>query len=442
MREHVIPGAEYDSAARDTAARCQFDTRTDILQDVQAHLHDPNLATRMIWIHGSLGVGKSAIMQTLAEAESSRASTFTTLFFSRPNERDDPKKVFPTLAYGLAALNSEYRGYIGEKLQHDPTFLAKTMDEQFQRLFVTPFVENRISFGSQPWFVFLDGLDECRGEKEQCKIVNLIRDSVLHYATVTPFIWIIASRPEAHLKPSFSKVNTHIGTFWELEVSIDSVESSRDVRRYLRAQFLDIRENYGHALPHPWPSERDFSTIARASSGLFVFASTLIGYLLGGDPASRLEHILHVIMKLSSQTFDIRRHPFLMLDLLYLQIMEDIPKEILPITKRLLGFYLVEALLTVDRKPLPLLVAGNTLELDQHKTYAALRKLHSVLACPPPDETEHQPLRFYHASFLDFLSDASRSQGYHIDVSQEITHLWRCHARILQQYGIKCCKSL
>ncbi len=38
-------------------------------------------------------VGKSAFMQTLDEAEASQGVIFTTLFLSRPNERDDPKKV-------------------------------------------------------------------------------------------------------------------------------------------------------------------------------------------------------------------------------------------------------------------------------------------------------------------------------------------------------------
>lgn len=435
MLEYVIPGVEYDSSARDTPPRCHPGTRTRILKEVQDRVHDSNLATRMIWIHGAAGVGKSAIMQTLAEAESSSQTTFTTLFFSRPNERDDPKKAFTSLAYRFAVLNSEYQNYIGERLQDEPTFLGKSMEEQFRRLFITPFLENRVSFGSQRWVVFLDGLDECRGEREQCRIVDLITDSVLCHWTSTPFIWVIASRPEAHLKISFTKAKNNLESFWELEVPIDSDESSQDVERYLHAQFSKICENYPDSVPPLWPSEGDFLTLAQTSSGLFVFASTLVAYLLDGDPVFRLKHILVLIERTRAHpSFHLRQNPFQMLDLLYTQIMSDVPKEVLSTTMHLLGFYLLETILNLQKTPPSLLVTSNVLGLEQHATYAALRKLHSVLECPPPQKAARRPLRFLHASFSDFLRDQSRSQEYSVDLSLLATNVWLRYSTILCNY--------
>lgn len=436
MRQSIIPGATYDASSRDTPPRCHPGTRTQILEEVQTRIHDPSGLTRIVWINGPAGVGKSAIMQTLAEAESSLDTTFTTLFLSRPNERDDPQKVFTSLAYGFLMLNLEYQEYIGEKLRHDPTFLTKSMDTQFLRLFITPFLKNYVNIGSQRWIVFLDGLDECHGAREQSRIVELICNSVLHHSTTNPFIWIIASRPEAHLKQSFMKVKKSIGSYWELEVPVDSDRSSRDVEHYLHAQFSAIRANYPESVPPLWPSERDFLTLARASSGLFALATTLIGYLSRGDPVSRLKHILDMIEKSRNQTVNIQQRPFHMLDLLFTQILSEVPYMLLSPCQHLLGYYLLEAAGAFDRKPIPLLVASNTLELDQPTTYAALSKLESVLTCPPPDEAEHQPIRFHHASFSDFLTDASRSREYHIDLSQEVTHLWRLQTKILRQYGI------
>ncbi len=441
MRQYVIPGAEYDSSSRDFPPRCHPGTRSQILEDVQARIHDRSRATRMIWINGPAGVGKSAIMQTLTEAESSLDSTFTTLFLSRPNERDDPRKVFTTLAYGLVTLNSEYHDYVGESLLHDPTFLAGSMDEQFLNLFVTPFLEKRIDFVSQRWVVFLDGLDECQGEREQCRIVELIRNSLAHNVGSPPFTWIIASRPEVHLKHSFMKAGKDLGSFWELEVPVDSDRSSRDVEHYLHAQFSMIRQNHPDSVPSFWPSERDFLTLARASSGLFVYASTLIRYLSRNDPVSHLKRILDIIEKSRNQPVNVQQSPFYMLDLLFTQVMSQVSSQLFTSCQHLLGFYLLEAALAFDRKPVPLLIASNSLELDQKTTYAALQELHSVLTCPPPEEAEYQPIRFLHASFSDFLSDPSRSQACHIDLSQEVTHLWRCQTRILRQYGSTRSKS-
>lgn len=446
MLPYIIPGATYDSDSRDSPPQCHPGTRTQILENVRARVHDSAMGTRMVWIYGPAGVGKSAIMQTLAEAEASRRTIFTTLFFSRPNERNDPKKIFPTLAYGLAVLNLEYRRYIEERLAHDPTFLAKSIDEQFQRLFVTPFIEHHINFSSQRWVVFLDGLDECRGEREQGRIVNLIRNSVLRRAmSTTPFIWVIASRPEAHLKVHFKRVKIDVAGFWKLEVPMDSVQSSQDVELYLHEKFSEIREQRPDSVPHLWPSETDFLTLSRASTGLFVFASTLVTYLLSGNPVSRLKYVLTLIEKSKDQVNNLPQNPFSMLDLLYTQILSDIPPEDLPVTIKLLGLYLVEAALGLPGRPASLLIASNILGLEQHVAYAALRKLHSVLACPTPHKAHNQPIKFLHASFSDFLRDPSRSGGYHINLSRGATEFWWCCTRVLRQHkvnGRKCSYSL
>ncbi len=445
MVKHTIPGAQYDSSARDPPPQCHPGTRIKILRDIQTRVHDLNLAARLVWVCGPAGVGKSAIMQTLAEAEASRGAAFTTLFFSRPNERDDPKKVFTTLAYGLAVHSSEYQRYIGERLIRDPMFLEKTLDEQFQQLFVTPFLtpfaEDCRNFGSQRWVVFMDGLDECRGEAEQRRIVDLIRNSLLHRAASTPFTWIIASRPEAHLKIQFAKVRADVGSFWKLEVPIDSNDSQRDVERYLHVQLSKMRSSRPDSIPPLWPSETDFSKISKASSGLFVFASTLIAYLLGGDPVSRFKHVISLINAANTMV-EPKRNPFLMLDLLYTQIMSGIPEEILSTTKLLLGFYLLRVFPGNGNgkdKDWDFLTASNILGLGQYEAYAALDKLHSVIGCPPPQKAEERPIRFLHASFSDFLLDSSRSEDYFIELAAEATRVWHCCTEILRQYETHNC---
>lgn len=310
------------------------------------------------------------------------------------------------------------------------------MSEQFRHLFVTPFLtpftKNHIKFDSRRWIIFLDGLDECRGEGEQRRIVDLIRNSVLHCALSSPFIWVIASRPEVHLKTQFARSKTDIGEYWELEVPVDSKESLRDVERYLHAQFSNMREKDPDSIPLLWPSESDFLKVAEVSSGLFVFASTLMAYLLQGDPVSRLKQVISLIKTARTRTATPPHNPFQILDLLYTQIMSDVPEEILSTTKLLLRFFLLPNSLGAC----PLAASSNILALEQHETYAALRNLHSVLDCPTPQNAGVQKVRFFHTSFADFLLDPSRSHIYFIDTKEEMSKIWQCCTKLLPGFEL------
>lgn len=448
MIEHIIRGAEFDSDERDDPPRCHPHTRTSFLEQLQSYIHDTTLGARFIWLVGPAGVGKSAIMQTLAEVECPLSTvTCSTLFFSRPNKRDDPKKVFTTLAYGFAVADPEYRHYLGEKLAVDPRFLARSIEEQFKRLFITPFATKHLTVDSRRWVVILDGLDECNGEKEQCRIVDLIRESVTHQSHTTPLIWIVASRPEAHLQVPFAQVAEEVASFRKLEVPINSEEALRSVEVYLRTEFTKIRRNYSDVVPSLWPSENDFLQLTIASSGLFVFASTLVSYTCEEDPVARLEHILFLISQGSAtqpnnSNDTPKKNPFEALDVLYTKIVSDIPLDSLPTAKTILAFYLLGDITTGSQTwgngSANLLLVCNILGIKQHTAYAALRKLHSVLDTPAAKDAHDKAVVFLHASFPDFLTDRSRSKSYYIDLNQELEKIWRCHVRILKDVPSQC----
>ncbi|KAF9443787.1 hypothetical protein P691DRAFT_383962 [Macrolepiota fuliginosa MF-IS2] len=429
MSPYTIPGAGIYSSMRDLPAKCHPGTRTHILADIRNRIDS---GTRMIWIHGPAGVGKSAIMQTVAKAMSSQAPC-AGLFLSRYGDppRNDSKKVFTTLAYSLAVDNRNYRQYIEEKLSNDPAFLEKSISEQFMDLFLTPFIEHRVDAGPQRWVVLLDGLDESKNENnDQCMIVNLIRDSILDHAGTVPFIWIIASRPEAHLMSALMKAKQNFrdrpAEFFERTIPVESDAAAQDIERYLHAEFAKIREMHPDSLPKPistWPSAGDFLKVAEASSGLFVLASTMMKYISVDRPASRLKLIVGLIDR---STLHPTGTPFSSLDITYTQIVSEIPKGLLPVTNSLLSYFHL-----IGREGL--IGACNVLGLSQDEAYDALRQLHSVLTYPPPDIAEDNGVEFFHASFPDFLFSPSRSQNYYVDLNQELTHIWWCYVRILKE---------
>jgi hypothetical protein len=426
---HVTIEAEFDSSDRENAPKCHPGTRTRFLEELKARIF---LGTRITWLYGPAGVGKSAIMQTLAETLAPSIICLS-FFFSRPNSRDDTKKVFPTLAYRLAITNPVYRRYLEENLAIDPDFLAKTVKQQFMRLFVDPIANKRIDNITR-CVVFLDGLDEANGSSAQCRILDLIQGFVESDRTCSiPIFWVIASRPEPHLRTFFSRIEGKIpDDFWKLEVPIDSDESAREVEAYIRAAFKKIQEDFSDVVPARWPPEAALLKVATTSSGLFVFASTCMAYIGDQNPVRRLSHVVGLIDHYREESHNVRpnltRNPFDLLDILYRTVMDSIPADSLPTTRSILGFYLLDEEMTGNP---PLIIACKVLGYDQSEAHAALRGLHSVLRFPPQGDPKIH-VSFLHASFSDFLRDESRSGKHWIDMSEEIRRVWRCYVQVFR----------
>lgn len=358
------------------------------------------------------------------------------MFFSRPNDRDDPDKVMPTLAYQLVINVPGYRSYIVEQINADPLIFNKNIREQFQKFIVEPLAIKKIHNAGQVRSMMLDGLDECRGEDAQCTIIQLISDFVLQHPSV-PLVWIISSRPEDRLKQQFARSNI-APSHWQLHVPIDDEEGKADVQFFLRSSFKEIREQYPDATSCDWPSEEDISLIIKAASGLFIFASTVIRFVADpgiSDPVSQLEIILSII---SSTTTPLEENPFATLDALYARIVSNIHPSTVPTVHRLLAHLLLRGDTLNIANPrvnhsYSLLVVSNILELKRNVVYSALRRLHSVLHIPPQSLAHEQHIRFLHASFSDYLKDKRRSGGFAIDLTEMNTYLWRCYHRIKMQ---------
>lgn len=172
---------------------------------------------------------------------------------------------------------------------------------------------------------------------------------------------------------------------------IDSEEALQSMELYLRTELAKIQRAYSDMAPTIWPSENDFLRLVEASSWLFIFSSMLIDYIGKEDLVSRLKHI---VFRIGQSALDHRdpshdvkkKNPFCALDLLYTTIMSDISVDSLPITKTILGFYLLGDV--VARGHLNLVLVCNILGIERHEAYAALRKLSSVLIFPSSEEAQ------------------------------------------------------
>jgi hypothetical protein len=427
-----MEGAEHDSWQRDPPPRCHPDTRASILQRANEWIDDPRREKKVLWVRGPAGVGKSAIVQTLAELLSPSGRLGATIFFSRPNGRSNSQKVFPTLAYQLATRDASYKAYINDLMITDSRPLElKAMKEQFQLLIVEPFVRRGLRKGQGDMLITIDGLDECDGdpipdnltpiqhrgrsiEEVQREIIRLISAFVQSHPSI-PLIWIIASRPETHLKAIFFADGVKDGHIEE-DIPIDSTEACEDVEKFLHSSFTTIRENFpDHIQQMPWPSHNIFLQIAKAAKGLFAFAQVVIRFIEDprvGNPVAQLEYVLAAIAKLHKSQQS--THPLSALDAIYTAILDKVPHDVFHNTKCLLQIVLHCHRRTIKVSDFTFHNMCNYAQISIPAAVTALRHLHSVVHFPQVKDIGASRPRLYHASFGDYLEDSSRSHTYAI----------------------------
>ncbi|KAF9440574.1 hypothetical protein P691DRAFT_780053, partial [Macrolepiota fuliginosa MF-IS2] len=413
LLKEIIRGAQYDSSARDPPPECHPGTRVKILERMRTWFFHMDPQKAFLWIYGPAGVGKSAVVQTFAEALAAANRLGATLFFSRPNDRSDPKRVFITIAYQLAVRIPSYRTFVIEQIALDPELLEKGMREQFKIFIVAPFVHRRIGQGREALGILLDGLDECEGQGPQCDIIRLISDFVHGYPDV-PLIWVISSRPEPHICSTFEE-DTVMINHWHEYIPVDSTEACQDVELFLTKRFEKIRSRFRYVSPY-WPSETQRLKLTHTSSGLFIFAEVatrFIGDEDHADPESRLELVLSVID--NSEVKEPVDQLFATLDALYSHILLSVPQRSWPTAKLVLGHILCRKNLPEYVEMKDLKAFSKVYNIELNTIYASLHKLHSVLVIPPPEGTEWASVTFIHASFADYLGDSTRSGSYFID---------------------------
>ncbi|KAF5349184.1 hypothetical protein D9756_009378 [Leucocoprinus leucothites] len=408
-----MPGAMLHAQERDYAPKCNKDTRQSLRGRIVKWGRDDKEARRLLWLSGPAAVGKSAVAQTVAEQLEAEGLLGGVFFFSRPNNRSDPNAVIPTLVYQLALRLPEYRRIVTQRLIKDPLILNQSRLSQFKKLIINPFLALE---SHPPLLIVLDGLDECSNRDAQCEFVKIIS----HYAWFSKKLqlrWLICSRPEPDLKVEFSTRKCKAICLQE-KLEVDDSEAKMDARRILNKGFAEIRQRYPDQLTKDWPAEDTVCLIADRASGHLGFVSFLVRFI--GDkhydnPSGQLDACLRFLKRNAHDPEDL--NPLRSLDLLYTQILSDIPASILPITQRILGLFIFNG-----SPELTVTTHANFLGLGQASFYSALQRLHSVIIIPPASEAGTKPIQLYHASFSDYLKDPARSgtfalneDGVHLD---------------------------
>jgi hypothetical protein len=380
----------------------------------------------LVWVYGHAGVGKSAIMQTLADKLAESLHLGASVFISRPTGRNSSRQLFLTVGYQLAEHIKDYCTYIAEKLARNPGLVDKEMEEQFRIFIVEPFGARKIGASAKPWAVLLDGLDELDEHESQTEIIRLVATFVLEYPDA-PLRWAIASRSEPHIVDRFDGEDI-VHARWKMDVPVDL----EDVEYFLRDNLEGIRKKFPRTAPKEWPSEAQIWELVQRASGHFMFAKAVIRFIENpqyADPATRLNQVLSA---LDGPAAISDAHPLAALDALYASILSMIPHDVWPTTKRVLGallyrYWRVDQLNTLG-------MVSIVLGLDLNTVYASVNGCYSFMELSDPEDVYTGRTFFYHASFGDFLRDPARSQNFCISMGDVEEDIFKSALNVWQKF--------
>ncbi|KAG0700754.1 hypothetical protein DFH29DRAFT_853368, partial [Suillus ampliporus] len=210
LSQVAVKGAEYDSRERQPHPKCLHGTRVDLLSHIHTLL-DKREKSQLIWLHGTAGVGKSAVAFTVAErmrdlkaredtnVEKRLAGTF---FFSRKHtERSTTGYFFATLVYQLASNFPSVRLDVKRAIHDNPSLLDpnKSLRDQMEALFLQPLrkLQSRLR-GCPPLTFVVDALDECTSEAELADLILLLARALREPDLPVTHI-LLTSRSESHI---------------------------------------------------------------------------------------------------------------------------------------------------------------------------------------------------------------------------------------------------
>ena len=400
----VACGAAYDAAERRPHPRCHPGTRIPTLTAIDEWVDTG--ATRVCWLHGPAGSGKSAIAQTVCEKYAEKGLLAASFFFSRSSAiRNAMQYLFPTILAQIVVSFPRMRDELQKKIKKDP-FIA-SRDVGVVRLLVEMFSSSEIPIFS-PYLVVIDGLDECTGNDNQRLILKYIHE-LIHIHRL-PLRFLVVSRPEPQIRQAFEHTGTMATTATCISLYGD-YETREDVLKFLESEFLRIYNSDKHAdtmrfVPKPWPPPRVLHQLAEKSDGYFIYASTVVKYIDEEyfSPLDRLEEVMGIGRGARGSG---ELSPFAELDKLYIQVLSSCRRP--ELLKQILGFAFISV-------PPNITTIEQIFLLRPGEALLVCRGLQSIITF----NSGHYFSTFYlvHASLRDFLLDETRSGMYYLNMDR------------------------
>ena len=378
-----------------------------MLNEIEAWAKD-FIQSPVFWLNGLAGTGKSTIAQTVSERIFADGQLGASFFCSRDFEdRSNLHFIFPTLAFQLAHKFPRFRSVLVPLLQLDPDVAHESLYRQMEKLIIEPLELADIST-----VIVIDALDECKDEEPSSAILSVLGRLVERIPEVK---FLITGRPEPRIRAGFRlPILVDLASVFILH-DVDPPLINSDIRLFLKHELSELaqRRQLGR-----WPSGEQIDLLCNRAAG-FVCAVATVKFL---DSNTYLpEQRLDVIVKLPECTAPEGKTRFntkTTLDSLYTSILQTAFSEGDPEVYSRVRSIIGAVVLLVN--PLPPSAIATLVSLDPREIVLFLTPVQSLLTL---GEDSTQPVKPFHKSFPDFITDSSRCTDPRFHISPRNLHL-------------------
>ena len=411
LRRSLEPAklAHVTSHRVDALPSCHPGTRVIVSLDIMDWILDQDSQTsRIFWLNGMAGTGKTTIAKSIALWALSKGLLGASFFFSQRAQEEALRTasvVIPTLACQLSMFNDELEARICEAVEKQSTIANENFHTQAECLLTDIFNSSTSTGPTNMPLIVLDAFDECSNSNRQAnqllqELVKAINNHKL------PLKLLITSRPENHIRQS-------LGFLKEGQLILHNIEEKiikEDIRLYLTETFRRTGERFSLALD--WVSDKELDILTKRSGNLFVYASTVIRFVNSehsADPREQLRRILQTSNSPKSAYSELDRLYKEVLITLFDQMKDD--DETATEFRNLLGF------LCLARDSVSPQLLDRLLGWNNGTSLARLIHLAAVIVAPSDNEGD---IIIYHPSFPEFITDANRcpERMLHIDTPE------------------------
>ncbi|KAF5317671.1 hypothetical protein D9619_012514 [Psilocybe cf. subviscida] len=389
-------------------AKCHPGTREEVVTIVERWMDDPDGLSRIMWLNGPAGAGKTAIMRTIADRSKDRGAHTANFFFSREDTtRNHVQPVVVTLLYQISQLFPSAHDAVATVPYSDPLILEASIRQQFNQLLHPLFdvIQKSSSTGTRIVLI-IDAFDECDIDAEHNQAQLLYALDRLVTQENSSVLVLVSSRLEAHIQMAFHRLSSRVQS-----ISLDGQYSpDKDIRRFVTAEFRKIKSSHpsAHLLTHDWPAISDIESIVTRSAGQFLYAATVMRFLANSSIVP--SHSLGEILAISPLT---PNSPFAHLDALYVHILSMMGDH--EATRDILSAWeFHERHFNYAEKYTATTIQRFLRHYNPGYTDEFFESWLSDLAAIVQDC--NGKLVFYHASLSEFLRDKSRSNEFYIDL--------------------------
>ena len=329
-------------------------------------------------------------------------------FCSRDFEdRRNLQFIFPTIAVQLARKYAGFRSILVPLVQSDPGIAYESLYNQMNKLIVQPLKMSAIST-----VIVIDALDECRDEEPASAILSVLGRLISEIPKVKFFV---TGRPEPRIQGGFRlPLLAEAATVFVLH-NVEPNLVRNDIRLFLKDGFLEITNRRGGL--DGWPMEEDIECLCGRAAGLFVYAVATIKFIdhKNNDPRRQLDRLLQV-PESSAHEGRTKLNSSTTLDSLYMSILQEAFDDDDPEDDRNARSVLGAVVLAAN--PFPPSTIAVLLGSHTQDVFLRLSSVHSLLL-----RDVNHPVRPFHKSFPDFLTDPVRCVNQRFCISPPDHHL-------------------